>query len=88
MVSSLLEAAPAWLERCGALGAADAADQNAREWSELVWLTARFLFEGERAPGLLVRFDQLGDSATLVESVRRRFDRDVAAANMESAGRS
>ena len=67
-------AIPRWLAQCGCcsvLPAQSADEQIAR--SEALWLVSKFLFQGERAPGLFYRFDRMPDAAALVQAVRERF---------------
>lgn len=68
---------PDWLRRCEESPAATpsaCADQDPAR-SEVLWLVGKFLFQGERAPGVFVRFDQLPDANTLVQRVRERLGR-------------
>ena len=77
-------AVPAWLNGCQA-GAiplpASKDEQTAR--CEVLWLVSKFLFQGEKAPGLFLRFDQLPDAAGLADLVRRAVSRSDEATEQE-----
>ncbi len=51
------------------------ATTDAREWSESVWLIARFLFEGQRMPGLIFREGTIAECTDLAGLVAGRFSR-------------
>ncbi len=48
---------------------------NAELWSESVWLIAKYLFEGARAPGLFHRIESLPGPTQLVAEILHRFSR-------------
>ncbi|HVP11895.1 MAG TPA: hypothetical protein VMV94_12005 [Phycisphaerae bacterium] len=78
-------AVPQWLAQCGrccVLPPRSVDEQTAR-W-EVLWLVSKFLFQAERAPGLLYRFDQLPDAAALSGAIRERF----MATDEDSTGQS
>lgn len=67
-------AAEGWLSRCGALPISPPASQEERTARcETLWLLAKFLFQGNRAPGLFHRSDRLPDGDAFVQAVRERF---------------
>jgi hypothetical protein len=67
------EGAVTWIAACREESAIHDQSSDDISRSELLWLVAKYLFQGERAPGLFVRFDQLPDAGGLAEAVRRRF---------------
>jgi hypothetical protein len=66
---------PGWLEHCrnATVPAAHDVEGEPTARSEGLWLVAKFLFQGEKAPGLFYRFDQLPSCDVLVKAVRERF---------------
>ncbi|MEK6644685.1 MAG: hypothetical protein AABZ08_12345 [Planctomycetota bacterium] len=62
-----------WLATSRACVESDTPD--ASQWSETVWLIAKHLFEGERAPGLFYRLDSIPESTQLVANILHRFSR-------------
>lgn len=71
-------------DRQAADGAMDATTQ-----SEAAWLVAKFLFQGERAPGVFLRADSLPSAVELASLVRERFARrgeDSAAEASDEGG--
>ncbi len=77
--TELETAAAGWWRRCSDAPAAAApappgGDED-RAWSEVLWLVGKFLLQGERAPGVFVRFDRLPSAEALAQRVRERLGR-------------
>ncbi len=74
-LADLEDAASQWRSRCDAtLPISPPASQDERTArSEILWLLAKFLFQGDRAPGLFYRSDRLPDKDTFVGAIRERF---------------
>lgn len=78
-VSEFVERGREWWDGLGNLHAESRVD--AREWSESVWLIGRFLFEGERMPGLMFREGKTPEWTDLVRRVVGRFSRRAGTPN-------
>ncbi len=73
-LADLAAAVPRWIETGRTLSpppTASREDEIAR--SERLWLLSRFLFAGDRAPGLFLRLDQLPAPDTLLTTLHDRF---------------
>jgi excinuclease UvrABC nuclease subunit len=73
-IADLDAVVPQWLAQCGAccVFPPRSTDEQVARW-EALWLVSKFLFQAERAPGLLYRFDLLPERQTLVRAIRGRF---------------
>ncbi|MBI5762321.1 MAG: hypothetical protein HZA51_02215 [Planctomycetes bacterium] len=71
-----------WWEGVRSMRAEAAADE--REWSELVWLIAKFLFEGRRMPGLIFREGAIAECRDLAGLVVERFSRRIRDSGVKS----
>lgn len=68
-------AAPDWIETCRSFAASTEIDRDERIMrSELLWLLSRFLFQGDRAPGLIFREDRVSGDDMLVNAIKARFE--------------
>ena len=74
-LATLAEALPGWIDGDDAAEAdllLDPSDAAGR--SEAIWLTAKFLFRGDNAEGMILRLDRLPATAEIVESVRCQWE--------------
>jgi len=78
-LAELETAAAEWLRCCTDTLAAAPPPSGGEDsaHSEVLWLVGKFLFQGERAAGVFVRFDQLPSAETLAQWVRERLGRAV-----------
>jgi hypothetical protein len=67
---------PRWLHCCGPCSVLPtrSTDEQTRR-CEMLWLVAKFLFQGEAAPGVFCRFDRLPPAEALSQAIRQRFAR-------------
>lgn len=73
-MTDLAAAVPRWIETGQTLSPPPPASrEDETTCSERLWLLSRFLFAGDRAPGLFLRLDQLPDSDTLLTTLHDRF---------------
>lgn len=70
-------AAPAWLDQCnqGEIPPPMSKDEQIAR-CEALWLVSKFLFQGEKAPGLFLRFDQLPNPDRLANMIRGMMSRN------------
>jgi hypothetical protein len=72
-IGALETAVTDWLTTARTCVESDALDAD--QWSETVWLIAKYLFEGDRAPGLFYPLDSIPEPAQLVANILHRFSR-------------
>ncbi len=78
-------AAPRWIADNLADRPAASASIDPVAESEAVWLVAKYVYQGERAPGLFLRSDRLPGPGELAAMVRACFSREDRDANVEAA---
>lgn len=81
-VSAFVERGREWWDGVRGL---TAAATDGHEWSESVWLIARFLFEGPRMPGLIFQEGPITEYTDLAKLVVDRFSRRTRSSEGENA---